>query len=223
RPFIAKYAKNVYQFLFTMVITVIILVFIIPQPLSRVILLFTIYIQKFESIDLNCKTREVILLCMFEVNIIAHIFFKRGDIVLNNGILDVANIQMTEFEWTKNLMIPGLAMLTLAMVFFVIAFKSELKLFKSDEKDVKKVKLESNDKINLGLILLIIILWATENIHNISGSVVVIIGTILMYLRKIIDFRDFKSINLEVLVFLTAAFSIGTVMEGSGIADKIFG
>src|SRR5699024_5760272 len=29
--------------------------------------------------------------------------------------------------------------------------------------------------------------------------------------------------NLEVLVFLTAAFSIGTVMEGSGIADKIFG
>src|SRR5699024_5170375 len=140
----------------------------------------TIYIQYFESIDLNCKTREVLLLCMFEVNIIAHIFFKRGDIVLNNGILDVANIQMTEFEWTKNLMIPGLAMLTLAMVFFVIAFKSELKLFKSDEKDVKKVKLESNDKINLGLILLIIILWATENIHNISGSVVVIIGTILM-------------------------------------------
>ena len=222
-PFINKYSRGAVQYLITMIISVIILVFIIPQPYSRVILIAMVYLEFFNSINLEVATREVLLFSIFAFNIIAHVLFKRGDIVLNNGILAVANVQMSELEWMKNLLVPGLGMLALALVFFIFAFKKELKLFKAGEISSTKIKLNKDDKINLVLILIIIVLWATESIHSMSGTTVLIVGTVIMYFRKIIGFEDLKSVNVEVLVFLTAAFSIGSVMTGSGIADKIFG
>lgn len=222
-PFINKYSRNSNQFLITMAISVIILVFIIPQPYSRAILMAMVYLEYFDSIKLAKSTREVFILLLFTLNIIVHTFFKRGDIVLNNGILVLAGVQMTELEWIKNLMVPGLGILTLTLLCFIFEFRKELKLFKPGKLDNTRIRLDRDDIINLVLILTIIILWATESIHNINGTTVVIIGTILMYFRKIVNFEDIKSINIEVLFFLTAAFSIGSVMVGSGVSDKIFG
>ncbi|NLY46322.1 MAG: hypothetical protein GX053_10120 [Tissierella sp.] len=222
-PFINKYSRSGVHFLITMIISVIILVFIIPQPYSRVILIAMVYLEFFNSINLETVTREVLMFSIFAFNIIAHVLFKRADIVLNNGILAVAKVQMSELEWMKNLLVPGLGMLALAFLFFIFAFRKELKLFKPGEVRVTKTELNKGDKINLALILIIIVLWATESIHNLSGAAVLIIGTTFMYLRKIIGFKDLKSVNVELVIFLTAAFSIGSVMAGSGIADKIFG
>lgn len=223
QPFLSKYSRNVYEFLAFMVLTIIVLVFTIPQPFSRVILLAMIYQSYFDEINLDKKTRDVIMLGIFATNVIVHIFFKRGDIVLNNGILAVANVEMSEFVWMKTLMVPAMGMLVLAMIAFVIVFKKELALFKGNADKVQKIELNKEDKINLSIIMVVIILWATENIHHINGAIVVFLGLVLMYIRKIIDKEDFKAINFEVLIFLTAAFSIGRVMEGSGIAAKIFG
>lgn len=222
-PLISKYGKTVYQFIFTMVITTIILVFTIPQPYSRVILISMIYLEYFKSIDLDKETKEVLMFGMFATNIIVHVLFKRGDIVLNNGILAVANVQMTELEWMKILGPPGIGLLVLGIATFIMVFRKELKGYKNPNVLEGKINLNRRDKINLGIIMSIILLWATESIHNVNGAIVVFIGLIIMYFRRIINMRDFKSVNLEVLIFLTAAFSIGGVMEGSGIADKIFG
>lgn len=222
-PFINRYSRSGVQFFITMVISIIILVSIIPQPYSRVILIAMVYQEFFNSINLEEATREVLLFGMFAFNIITHVLIKRGDIVLNNGILAVANVQMSEFEWMKSLLVPGLGMLLLAMVFFIFVFRKELKIFKAGEISISKIELNKDDKINLALIFIIIVFWATESVHNISGTTVLIVGTIVMYLRKIISFKDLKSVNVEVLIFLSAAFSIGSVMVGSGIAEKIFG
>ncbi|SET66016.1 Di-and tricarboxylate transporter [Natronincola peptidivorans] len=222
QPFITKYARNVYQLIFTMAALIMILVFIIPQPFSRVILMSVIYQQYFESIKLHIKTRQVLMFALFSMNIIVHTFYKRGDIILNNVILAIANVQMSEIQWMKYLMVPGMAMLLLALTIFIIAFNKELKLFKPGRLQAEKISLTKDDKINLAIISITMILWATESIHGISGAIVVLIGTGIMYFRKIVGLKDFKSINIEILVFLTAAFSIGTVMVGSGIADQVF-
>lgn len=222
-PFINRYGRNINQFLVTMLVTITILVFVIPQPYSRAILIAMVYLEYFNSIDLKKETREVLMFSIFAFNIIIHTFFKRGDIVLNNGILAVANVQMSEIDWMVNLIVPALGMLILALFLFKFAFRKELQLFEPGQVSVKKVDLNKDDKINLALIITIIILWATESIHNINPAIVLVAGTIVMYFRKIISLEDAKSVNVEVLFFLTAAFSIGTVMTGSGIADKIFG
>lgn len=222
-PFINRYARNINQFLITMLVTVIIMVFTIPQSHSRIILLSIVYLEYFNSIDLQKETRDVLMFSLFAFNIIVHVFFKRGDIVLNNGILAVANVQMSELEWMKNLLVPGFAMTVLGMLLFKLAFRKELKLFQAGELSHEKIDLNRDDRINLSLIILIILLWATESIHNISPTLVLVAGTIAMYIRGIISFEDAKSVNIELLFFLTAAFSIGNVMSESGIADKIFG
>ena len=221
-PLINKYSRSSNQFMITMAISVIILVFIIPQPYSRGILMAMVYQEYFNSIKLEKSTKEVFIFSLFALNLIVHTFFKRGDIVLNNGILVLADVQMTELEWIKNLMVPGLGILTLTVLSMITVFRKDLKLFKPGEINNKKISLSKDDIINLALILSIIMLWATESIHNISGTIVAIIGIVLMYFRKMVSLEDFKSINIEVLFFLTAAFSIGSVMVGSGVSDKIF-
>lgn len=221
-PFINKYSRNLLQFFITLVISIIILVFTIPQPYSRVILISLVYQEYFNNIKLDESIKEVLMFSIFAFNIIVHIFFKRGDIVLNNGILAVANVEMSELQWIKNLMIPGVAMLIIAILFFVFAFRKELALFKPGEIKDLEIALSRQDKINLALILIVIVAWATESVHNLSSAFVLVIGTFLMFIRKIITFKDLKSVNVETLFYLTAAFSIGTVMTNSGVAEKLF-
>ena len=57
---------------------------------------------------------------------------------------------------------------------------------------------------------------------NVNPTVVTLIGTVLLFGLKVLGKKDFKSIDIATLVFLTAAFSIGGVMKASGIADIVF-
>lgn len=222
-PFISKYTRNYHQVLYSMLIIATILVFIIPQPYSRVIILSFMYYEYFTSINLKKDTKEVFMFAIFAFSLLAQMLTKRGDIVLNNGLLAVAGVSLTEFGWMKYLTIPGIFMAILAVYLFSIAFRKELVEFEPGEIRNEKINLTKDDKINLSLILIVVFLWATESIHNISGTLVVIIGTILMYFRKLVDKKDLKSINVELLLFITAAFSIGSVMTGSGVANIVFG
>ena len=51
----------------------------------------------------------------------------------------------------------------------------------------------------------------------------VLIGTIFMFLTRLLKAKDMKAVDLKVLIFLTAAFSIGGVITNSEIASQLFG
>lgn len=223
QPFITKYARNQYQILLSILLTVTTLAFIIPQPFSRVIIIAYMYYEYFQSINLDKKAQEVLLFAIFAFTLLAQMLSIRGDIIMNNGLLAIAGVNMSEFQWMKYLMVPGIFMTISGAILFALVFRKELLSFKPGEIRKEKVNLTKDDKINLSLILLVVFLWATESVHNISGTLVVVIGTVLMYFRNLVDFGDVKSINVEILFFLTASFSIGAVMSGSGVADIIFG
>jgi di/tricarboxylate transporter len=61
-----------------------------------------------------------------------------------------------------------------------------------------------------------------ESVHGIGGTIIVIIGTIIMIPMDLLTRKDLKSINYKLLIFLTAAFSIGNVLKASGASEIIF-
>ena len=52
---------------------------------------------------------------------------------------------------------------------------------------------------------------------------ITIVSTVVLFAIKILNGEDWKAVDITTLIFLTAAFSIGTVMKFCGAADKVFG
>ena len=67
-----------------------------------------------------------------------------------------------------------------------------------------------------------VVLWATEDFHPITGTVVVVAATVLMFPLGMLRLPDFRAINVKLLVFLTAAFAIGGTLKACGVADRLF-
>lgn len=81
--------------------------------------------------------------------------------------------------------------------------------------------MEIMEKKALTITALVVILWLSESYHGISAAFVALIGVVLMFITRIIDLKDFKAVNMNLLIFLTAEFAIGKVIVGSGVSDKL--
>ena len=150
---------------------------------------------------------------------------KRSDLLLSTSAISLADVRLSEAEWMKYMTIPGLLLLATGVFLFMIVYRKNLKQFDNSllTKNDTEIELSKDDKINLILIGIVVLLWATEEVHHISGSIVVVLGTIMMYIRKMIEKKDLKAVNITLLIFLAAVMSIGAVMKGSGIGDIVFG
>lgn len=63
----------------------------------------------------------------------------------------------------------------------------------------------------------------THSLHGINNTLITTAATALLFGIRILHREDLRTIDVTTLVFLTAAFSIGSVMEACGAADKVFG
>lgn len=222
QPILYKYTKNIKALLFSMVVFPILLIFIIPQPFSRIIILSLIYSQYFDKIQIEKNLKEILMFGVFAFSIILNILFKRGDIIISTGILSVSNVSLSEFQWMKYMTVPGFAMVFIEVILFYHVFKKDLKNYSQVLYPKEDNSLNKKDWINLCIIIFTALMWGTESIHNISGTLVVILGCILFFSLRVLKIEDLKSLDIRLMIFLTAAFSIGSVMNGSGIASKIF-
>lgn len=222
-PSLARFSKSRFKFLAFTCLVIFIASWLIPQPFSRAVLLALVYRKFFKEAGLEETSGQALLFIVFALSIVFNSLFKDVDIILNQAMLTISGMNFTSLEWSKIFLPPGLLVLATSLLGMSFIFKKELKDL--EELPVRRIdtQVEKDDWINLGLIFLTVILWLTEGLHGIDGAIFVALGIGAMYLRGLLELEDFKSINIELLVFLTAAFSIGNVMMGSGIAGSLFG
>jgi di/tricarboxylate transporter len=82
--------------------------------------------------------------------------------------------------------------------------------------------MSGRQKLNLVFLLAAVLIWTTEELHGISGTVVVTSATLLMFPLGMLKVQDLKAVNLKLLIFLTAAFAIGGTLKACGLAKKLF-
>lgn len=222
-PILQKVSNSIVKLLLSILALNIALIFIIPQPFSRIIILGMILNQFFLRREFDESLSQIFLFYTFSLSAIVNMMFLRGDIILNNALITIAQIEVSEMLWIKIMLVPTLIFIFLYCVMFYIVFKKELSFYKySEDHCTKTEKLTKRDYISLAIILLVVLLWATEPLHGISSTFVILLGTGLMAIFRLISFKDLKSVNIGLLLFITAAFSIGVVMNNSGIASIIF-
>ncbi len=224
-PLIIKYAKSGIRLLGVIMGLAFVMIFVIPQPFSRVIILSHIFYQYYKKFSLSKQTQSILMFAVFLFSMFINMSLIRGDIILNNALIGMSGLDITEVTWLKYMTLPTFIFATVGLLTFALVFKNALQEYTTAANTVvhqAKMKLTTVQKRELIIIVVMLVIWATEDIHGFSGNYTVIISTVIMFLLSMLKSKDLKSVNIHLLIFLTAAFSIGPVMTYSGLASVIF-
>lgn len=244
-PALDRGSKGIHSLLWIIIGLNVILIFVIPQPFARIIILGTILKGYFFKRKLQEELIRILMLYTFATAIVVNMMLIRGDIILNNALIAIAGIEISEVLWIKIMGLPTMFFAGFTYLLFYLLFKKELVKYFNETKGRNDSKEEINvtsiermnivkhfyqpgaltnkDKRNFWMILAVVFLWMTEPFHGIGSAAIIVCGTMVMALFGLIKKKDLKSVNLELLIFITAAFSIGDVISNSGVADILFG
>ena len=82
--------------------------------------------------------------------------------------------------------------------------------------------LSAVEKRMLAIILMTVVLWATEPFHHISAMAVGLVALVFMFVLKVIDVPAFKSgVNWTSLLFIGIALGLGSVFAETGLNDWV--
>ena len=96
-----------------------------------------------------------------------------------------------------------------------------------DEGDGKPISdglgpLSAVEKRMLAIILVTVVLWATEPFHHVSAMAVGLAALVAMFVLKVIDVPAFKSgVNWTSLLFIGIALGLGSVFAEAGLNDWV--
>lgn len=224
QPFLFRYANSLFKFFFILFILQTLMIFIIPQPISRIIIIVMVFLDYFERIGLHTEIKGIMVFWIYVSSAFINMIMIRGDIVLNNALITIANHSITEGIWIQYMMVPSLVMYVILAIGFNVRFKSSLIGFgvNNSENAFGRSKLNNIEKKHLFIIVLTVLLWAAESVHGIKATVIVVLGSLAMFAIGLLKIKDLKSVDIHLLVFLTATSSIGVVLKNSGVSDMIF-
>lgn len=76
-----------------------------------------------------------------------------------------------------------------------------------------------NEKLSLGILLFTILLWVTTSITGLNSYSVALIGAVLFFAFKVIDWRDAQNgVDWGLIVFFGGALSLGAALLNTGAA-----
>lgn len=226
-----KNASNIFMLLLLPYIFGIILVFLIPQAFARVIIIGAIFNGLLiANNDIEKKAKEALIFNAFIAVTMTYMFFSNGDIVLNQAAINFAGDEVKEIltfgTWFQLMSIPTLVTCVVSLFLTYLIFKKDLGGFSVDMISRDHIKSEEMSKskqyISALTMIIIVLLWATQNIHHVPSWIVALAGVILMLVLRILKKEDLKSINLHFILFLMTVFNIGKILGESGVTAVIF-
>ena len=230
---LARFVRKPMDLIWVGIASNFLLMFLIPQPFSRTILLAAIFVEYIKRHKLPSATSEIIMLNLFVTAVTTLMMFLTADVILNNFAVEMSGTDISWFEWAKWMAVPsfvttlimsGLLIIMNRKVFEVALGRPSAKNGEPDpEHIVSHSPLRRSEKIVLALVLATVGLWMTESMHGISSAWVAVACVAgLAVFTGTLKFKDLKYLNFPLMLFLTAAFSIGSVMQSSGISAAMF-
>lgn len=217
-----KIVKSPVKLILFSYIAGIILIFFIPQPFPRVILLMVFYKEFFKNQKITKKASEILYFSIFTASTFTSMFFLTGDMLLNYVVVAISKADINWAEWAVYMSVPSIVTCVATFILFVLIFRREI--FSAEFKNfskIEKMKLTAEQKKMLAVCSAIFLGFAGQSFHHLSGAVIMFGGVVLGFALKVIRLNSLKNINVKLLIFFTGAFSVGGVLNDSGAADII--
>lgn len=173
QPLLAHFARSPGRMVLSLLLSAAAMMFLIPQPFSRIIILSLIYREYFARINLSEPLRTALLFGLYYFSILINMSMIRGDIILNGALSSMAGLTVDEGVWAAYMLAPTLAYLLAAVLLYRFLFRRVLRTFPSSPaQTAERVQLTGSERRNLVFLLAVVVLWATEDFHPLTGTLV---------------------------------------------------
>ncbi len=225
-PLLLRFVHTPVECLVAMTILFYLTMYVIPQPLARLIIVAAMFDEFLRRTTLPDGTRAVLMYAVFLMEAVVNMSAKDADMIMNHVAAGFSEIPISNGMWMKYMLPPTLVCCVLVMLLFTTLFHRDMLGHRIELKakaNETPTSLNRQQKIALAIIAATVILWMTNSIHGINNTLITIAATLLLFGIRILHKEDLRTIDVTTLIFLTAAFAIGGVMKACGAADKVFG
>lgn len=227
QPILFRYANTPVKSLLAIVVLFVITMYMIPQPLARLIIVADIFIGYLDKTTAPKDTKTVLMFGVFVLYGAVNTCTQKADIILNTMAVNVAHLSLTDGDWLSYMLVPSIVYSAIILGLMCLLFRKDLKGIRLDVCEEWKGKrnpgkVGKKEWLSLLLILGTVVLWMTEPIHGVASWKITLISIIIMFATGMLKLPDLKAVDISMLVFLTAALAIGGVMKANGTADIIF-
>lgn len=189
----------------------------IPHPWSRSFLLMSVMKPAIKNAGLDKKYAANVGLAVFAGSVPSSLILLTGDSSINNLVSSMSGVSLSYAQWALYLAPIGIlaTVLTCVLQLFVFGSPAEFKL-----KNIKKASsMTPAEKKVLLLLVVAVLLWATDGITGISPGWVALMcaGCMALPFVGVLDSSAFKKIPFDSLLFVTAAVALGTACAAVGI------
>ncbi len=100
--------------------------YIIPQPLARLIIVASVFYRFLQYTDSPKKTKNVIMYGVFVASAVVNLSTKDADIIMNNVAASFSEVPISNKLWVYYMFIPTLITCCLLGILFIYIFRKEL-------------------------------------------------------------------------------------------------
>ena len=223
QPVLERTVHTAFACIPAVIVTFFLMIYVVPQPLARLIIVAGIFENFLKKARLPADTRSVLLFAVFLFYAVVNMSAKDADLIMNYVAADFSPVEITNGIWAREMLVPTIAVCLLVAGLFCGLFYRQLAGRRISVERGEARPFSKQEKLSAVIIFTTVLLWMTQGIHGINSTLITLVSVLLLFGIKTLRIRDVSAIDGTTLIFLTAAFSIGGVMEACGAADKVFG
>jgi len=230
--FIIKFVSSYKSIIISIFVLTFILSVLIPHPWPRAFLIMSVMSVVIKSAKMPKKDASKIGFTVFAASVPVSMIFLTGDSVINPLAVQTSGVAISWIQWFVYMGPPNIVASILTCILLLMLFKptKEVKINKEEIKE-KLNSLGTISKIEKRTIVWItiaVVLWMTDSIHGINiGWITLLIAMLMGFpvIGEVLTPKQWSEVPVHVLLFLTAAMTIGRVGAATGmntwIADTI--
>lgn len=216
-----RYCKSLYGLIGAAFLLNIVLLFLIPQPFPRVLIIGEIYKIALKGAELRGEQRKAIFYSIFVAGSVTTLLFFNGDVLANYVAFELGGLEMDSIKWMKYMTVPGLIATVAVGLGFPLVFGKQLAGDFQQRGELPNLRFSRQGKRAGWIMGAVACLWISQPLHGIEPAYVALGGALAMMLASVIETRDFKKININILIFMTAQFAVGKAFVEMGITEKL--
>jgi len=222
--FIIKFVSSYKSIIISIFALTFILSILIPHPWPRAFLIMSVMVVVIKSAKIPNEDAIKIGFAVFAAAVPVSMIFLTGDSVINPLAVQASGISISWLQWFIYMGPPNIISSIITCVMILVLFKPTAEV--TINKDEMKEKLSAlgpvsvKEKRTIVWLAIAVVLWMTDSIHGINiGWITLLIAMLMSFpaVGEILSPKQWSEVPVHVLLFLTAAMTIGKVGAVTGM------
>jgi len=226
--FILKFVNTYKSIIISIFALTFILSIIIPHPWPRAFIIMSVMAVVIKSAKIPKEDSTKIGFTVFAASVPISMIFLTGDSAINSLAVQASGMSVSWLQWFIYMGPPSIIASIMTCVLILVLFKpsKEVEINKEEIKEKLDLlgSLTNKEKRTIVWLAIAVVLWLTDSIHGIDiGWITLLIAMLMGFpaIGEILEPKQWGEVPVHVLMFLTAAMTIGKVGGATGMNSWI--